>query len=105
MAVDAFTNPRLVGLLAYAAPPSEFSFAKGFNDPITLEELIAKSRVPDYTPLPSFFILIGIELVVGLITSKKLYRVNDAIGSIFLGSVMLLVNLYCILYLEMIVAV
>jgi sterol desaturase/sphingolipid hydroxylase (fatty acid hydroxylase superfamily) len=93
MAVDAFTNPR-VGLLAYAVPPSEFSFATGFNDPITLEELTAKGRVPDFTALaiPSFFILIGIELIVGLITSKKLYRVNDAIGSIFLGSVMLLVN-------------
>ncbi len=35
--------------------------------------------------IPIFFLLIGIELLVGILKKKKLYRFNDALTNINLG--------------------
>jgi sterol desaturase/sphingolipid hydroxylase (fatty acid hydroxylase superfamily) len=35
--------------------------------------------------IPAFFVLIGLELLAGLISGKKLYRLNDAISNISCG--------------------
>ena len=41
--------------------------------------------IRSYYPYRSFFLLIGVELIVQHITKKKIYRLNDAITNLSCG--------------------
>jgi sterol desaturase/sphingolipid hydroxylase (fatty acid hydroxylase superfamily) len=86
-------------LLAYGVAPQEFEYAKNITDPgedVTISDLQAHGAIPNYTvrAIPIFFIAIAVELVIGLLRGRKVYRINDFISSILLGATMLVIGLW-----------
>ena len=76
--------------------PKEFGYADNLTDSPTPEELLASGAVPNFTirAVPIFFMAIGLELLVGLMRNRKLYRLNDFITSILLGATMLVTQIW-----------
>ncbi len=64
--------------------------------PVSLEMLRA-SGVPDILgmAIPGFFMLISLEFVLGLLRGRNVYRLNDTVTSIMLGSVQTLFHILC----------
>jgi alkylglycerol monooxygenase len=86
-------------LLAYAVHPSEFEYAKNVTSPgaeVTIGDIQAHGAIPNYTvrAIPVFFMAIAVELFIGFLRGRKVYRVNDFITSILLGATMLVVGLW-----------
>ena len=83
-------------LLAYGVSAKEFRYAENMTSTPSAHELIHGGGVPNYTlrAIPMFIVAIIFELFVGLLRGKKLYRMNDFMTSIFLGSTMLVVSIW-----------
>lgn len=62
--------------------------------PEEMAENAKENHVPDYLlhAIPVFLVMIAIEFVIGLARGQKLYRANDTISSILLGSLQTLMG-------------